>query len=135
LNLYCDTLIIKDSPIFNNTNQNGTIISIYARNVVTQTSQPIALTYKVTDKSRLIFYTLNLPEDFVVRFSDATGFQKDQTLKINREAGFFAVAAEYVRGNLTMQDRAIPDVEMVNMDYMNQINEDGTLREDEWLNE
>ncbi|KAI5815555.1 hypothetical protein BZA77DRAFT_369945 [Pyronema omphalodes] len=127
--LYCDTLIIPSSYTIPLSHESGLRIAIYAREIQFDTSQPFAFRFNMVRQSMFGLYTLKLPSNFSIQLNLLDG--DTQTRKLEIEPGFFGVSVEF-KDTITVKQVGPPEGEMRFADYLQNLNEDGTWKDEEY---
>jgi hypothetical protein len=126
--LYCDTLIIPSSYTISFSHESGLRIAIYAREIQFDASKPFAFSFNMVQLSHIGLYTLKLPDNFSAQLNLPDG--ASQTRKLEIEPGFFGVSVEF-RDTLMIRQVGPPEGEMKFADYLQNLNEDGTWKDEE----
>ena len=135
--LYCDTLIIAADTHLKHTRtdkQYPLRVTIFARKLMVEHTSEAAFKITMNEDSELRFFTETLPKDFKVAFELPDKTSKVLPVVISPE--HFGVTASYTsEEGLTRDDEDPPDREMATINYLDLLNEDGSVKKREFSDE
>jgi hypothetical protein len=114
------------------------IISIFARKIIhikpANTAENVAaIRFQVAKMSNITVWAQQLPNPFIVEFASDSGVVLSKELAIPEGSPGFN--AFFDGANVVVKGQALPNVELSFENWMNLLNEDGTLREVPFLRE
>jgi hypothetical protein len=114
------------------------IISIFARKIIhikpASTAENVAaIRFQVAKMSNITVWAQQLPTPFIVEFASDSGVISSKELAIPEGSPGFN--AFFDGANVVVKGQALPNVELSFENWMNLLNDDGTLREVPFLRE
>ncbi|KAJ2903883.1 hypothetical protein MKZ38_009169 [Zalerion maritima] len=134
INVYCDTLVVGAGTTVDINNDSGVILSIYCRKIVSEPrSDGVVLSMTMILNSQLALYANTLPPGFAAEFILEGGHPSYVPLAIDPSR--FGVVVRHAGSGLQVTQRGPPRAEMQYIDYLDILNDDGTLSATEWRND
>ena len=124
--MYCDTLVIPKGTIVDVNQPSGALLNIFCRQINYEPgANGTAVTMAMPGRAQIAFYSSNLPQDFAVGAKVSESLIMPTKLAI--QAGKFGVVLRRNGSDLDIQQRDPPDMELQAANYLDLIQEDGTI--------